>query len=529
MEVDWATLRTHLDVVLQEDLDGDAFTISVGAIERLSPDLLGQADAVVRMYEGLSEHKVARVRMIQVGFFASALALLSAGLIMIRKSVLRPLQSLSNTAHRIGQGDLTTRVVLPGPKEIENLAGSLEGMRSQLQQATEGLERQVEKRTRELAALYEVSRDITSHLEINDVLASVTEKSKELLASEIAFLCMLEPSGQVLTLRAMHGAEAALFRASISAQTPLAREVLSRSDAISCGVGDCSGACGVIAEGYRVSHLAAPLRVGERVIGALCVGSTRAQAFSSEDFGLLTKLANSAAIALENAMLFDRAERVAMLEERQRIAAEMHDGLAQVLDYLKLKTEHLAAQVDEGRRNEALAELDLIRQAIVQAGHEVRRAITRLHERAPTNRSLQDRLREAVDSMIGNGGPSIELIMGNAPPLYPVESEVEQVLRVVQEALQNAHRHAGARQLVVRLAPSDSELHVTVEDDGRGFDPDARPSDNLGHFGLSIMRARANRLGGQLAVQTALGKGTRVSLTWPTVDSSPVEHNRTDG
>ncbi len=87
---------------------------------------------------------------------------------------------------------------------------------------------------------------------------------------------------------------------------------------------------------YRTSHIAAPLKIEQQVIGALCVGSKSQNEFSEEATNALTKLANVAAVALQNARLYNQAERLATSEERQRIAAEMHDGLAQTLSYTKL-------------------------------------------------------------------------------------------------------------------------------------------------------------------------------------------------
>ena len=119
--------------------------------------------------------------------------------------------------------------------------------------------------------------------------------------------------------------------------------------AMICGVSSCQGGCRMLSDEYRVSHLAAPLRIGDRVIGALCVGSPAQNHFAAESADMLTKLANVAVIALENARLFAQAERVATLEERRRVAAEMHDGLGQTLSYLGLMTDQVVEFLSDGR------------------------------------------------------------------------------------------------------------------------------------------------------------------------------------
>ncbi|MFZ1754902.1 MAG: sensor histidine kinase, partial [Caldilineaceae bacterium] len=249
------------------------------------------------------------------------------------------------------------------------------------------------------------------------------------------------------------------------------------------------------------------------VIGALCVGSSQPLAFTPEGGRLLTKLANSAAVALENARLYAQAERVATLEERQRIAADMHDGLAQTLSYLVHRVEQ-ATELAEARQSDEVAQaLKSTSATLCQASREVRQSIARL-EGAPSRRPLESRLSEMVDEFQKDDGPSVGLEVGLTAPLFAPPEEAEQALRVVREALLNAHRHAQAQRIVVRLEQEDGEVRASVQDDGRGFDPQSLPADN-GHFGLSIMRARAARLGGQLAIHSAAGQGTRVTLAWP--------------
>jgi len=521
----WTVFHQHLGVMAAVEPDSPDFDAAARVIERLSPDLTRQADEVVRSYETASAQKIARLRWIQAGFLASALALLAAGFLVIHKSVLRPLSGLASIAARIGQGDLSTPVQVNGPHEIKLLTHSLDRMRSEMkasQQELMGwsgeLETRVAQRTRELAALHEVSREISSHLDIGDVLSSVTDKAWELLGGEVAFLCLLEDDCRTLGLQASSGPQAAVRAARVSAQHPPADRVLAGEVALPCGVDDCAGSCGILAASYRISHLAAPLWVGERAIGALCVGSSQAGLFSGEAAGLLTKLAGSASIALENAHLFGQAERAAILEERQRIAAEMHDGLAQTLNYLKLKVERASGWITAGRSQDGLGELQHMGAAIAQASREVRQAIASLQEDSQARPALQNELSRIVGEFSAAGQPPIELAVKLQAPLVLPPGQAAQVLSVVREALLNACRHAQASHITVCLKQQAGEAEVGVEDDGRGFDPGAPPVDGGSHFGLSIMRARAAHIGGRFTIYSAVGHGTRVTLAWPAED-----------
>jgi two-component system nitrate/nitrite sensor histidine kinase NarX len=230
---------------------------------------------------------------------------------------------------------------------------------------------------------------------------------------------------------------------------------------------------------------------------------------------LLTELANAADVALENALLYEQAERSAMLEERQRLAAEMHDGLAQTLSYLQMTTDRVCLQLKEGRTAMALNSLERCNQAIVQASEETRRAIASLQEDIPRMRPLQEQLSELVEGLCQGDSRIIWTTNVKLPLQLPPE-QAEQVLRVVREAVVNACNHSQARQISVCLGQEDGQGIVHVNDDGVGFDPQAlsRESERK-HFGLSILRARAARLGGELTIQSSPGSGTSVRLSWP--------------
>ncbi len=513
----WDTFRGHLHTIATTPPASLDFEAAVQAVQDLSPALAQQTDEVVRLYEDASASKIAQLRRIQVAFFAGALLLLAVGSLVTYRSVVKPLHELASAAGRIGRGDLDTPVESAGPQEVEHLAHDFDAMRSQLKSSQEALETRVVQRTREMEALHEISREISSRLELHHVLRSVTDKARELLGAEVAFLCLLDETQQDLHLKAISGPPQAVRATRAPARRPPAEQVLAGERALPCGLYVCNGTCAILAAPFGAGHLAAPLRIGERVMGALCVGSANAGAFGREAPDLLTRLAGSAAIALENAHLYEQAERVAALEERQRIAAEMHDGLAQTLSYLRLRVGLAAELIEAGDEDQTLAHLYRLQETIGQAAQELRCAIADLRTQPKPDQTLQERLAAAVQEFAGEGQPAIELVVAHPAPLRLAADETEQVLRVVGEALHNACRHAQAGRVIVRLSQQGGQATLQVEDDGRGFDP-ALLSDGDQHFGLSIMRARAASIGGQLSVQSTPGQGTRVTLAWATTE-----------
>lgn len=516
----WSDFRALLDELQQTPRRDPSFSVTLQSIEEKSSTLAAQADEVVRLYEADSLAKVNRLRAIQIGFFVSALILLAAGVWLTRRSALQPLRRLARAANRLGENDLETGIQPEGPEEMRTLSQAFESMRVRLRSSraelvalNESLEERVAQRTRELETLNEVSREISSRLDIQQVLNSVTEKARVLLGGEVASLCLVDEKRHWLKLQAVSGPRDAVEGNVVAADSGLASEVLTSERALPCGVGDCGGSCRMLAEGYRVSHLAAPLRVGERVIGALCVGSAAQGQFAAEAAGMLTKLANVAAIALENARLYAQAERVATLEERHRVAAEMHDGLGQTLSYLGLMTDQVVEFLAEGQDEAALERLHKTRETIGEATREVRRAINSLMEQPPSARDLRARLRDLADEFASAHDLKVawQTDEESAPECPP--QVAEQVMNVTREALNNIARHAAARRVSLRTGRSGGQYFVSIEDDGKGFD--ASQPEPSGHFGLQIMQARAAHIGGRVEVESERGRGTRLTLIWP--------------
>lgn len=218
-----------------------------------------------------------------------------------------------------------------------------------------------------------------------------------------------------------------------------------------------------------------------------------------------------------------KLERAAVLEERQRIAAEMHDGLAQTLSTMGLKTGQAADMLQAGHTDEVLGEFDEMQDIIARAVSDVRRSIASLQQSPQPRQSLQDALQQTVAEIhLCDGGPEIE----NAAleePLFLNADDQEQILRVVQEALLNACRHAHADHIAIRLHNAPGGFMVAVDDDGLGFDLEDAARNNGNHFGLSIMRARAARLDGHLSIITHPGSGTSVQLSWPAEFIPPID------
>jgi len=521
----WRGFQAALEILQNNASQSANFSEAFQTVEETSPLLQEQTDQVVRLYEAQATRKVNRLQFVQAGFFGASIVLLLFAGWLTRRSMIEPLLKLGASARRIGQGNLETAVEVASPDEVRLLAENFEAMRVQLQASrrelltwAERLEKRVDQRTRELEVLYEVSRTISSKLDLEYVLSSVTEKARDLLGAEAAVLCLLDEETGCLKFKSLSGPSDAILKEQTQDLHGQVAKILAAREAVTCHAEACNGACGIMSPAYKINHLAAPLQVGEGVIGALCVGVSKRNHFDLDDSRSLTKLASSAAVALENARLYTQAERIATLEERQRIAAEMHDGLGQTLSFLGLTLDQVNEHLQDGSSDQALALLERGRQVIDQAVIQVRAGIVTLMDADTPVESLQERLQRLADEFRQPGEPQVEFQTSLTAALILPHQQTSQVLRIVKEAALNSQRHAAAARIWICLEVNKGRAEIRVIDDGRGFDPQKLPSDGRKHFGLQIMRARAARLNGALEIATSPEQGTQLCLSWPVND-----------
>jgi signal transduction histidine kinase len=233
------------------------------------------------------------------------------------------------------------------------------------------------------------------------------------------------------------------------------------------------------------------------------------------DEDVLVLCAVQLGVMLENVRLHQQVRSLATVQERHRIAQELHDSLAQVLAYLHLQARTAMGLLREGR--DAMAQRVLEETALAADGayRDVREAILGLRETLSSSRDLVGSLAQYLQRFGRQAGLETHFL---SPPQLSVrlspEAEV-QLLRVVQEALTNVRKHAAARHVSLRLEEVDGWLQVGVEDDGRGFAAAPQREANEYGYGLRVMRERAESVGGRLEVNSAPGEGTCVTVRLP--------------
>ena len=208
-----------------------------------------------------------------------------------------------------------------------------------------------------------------------------------------------------------------------------------------------------------------------------------------------------------------RIEREAIIEERRRIAREIHDGVAQSLSYLNLKTKSVSDLLTSKDTVQALTELNEIREVVQDTYEDIRESIDQLSTEIRSV-SILTALGNYVNEFSSNNGIPVEFSVSK--PFVQLSPIVElQLLRIAQEALTNVRRHAMASSVELTLKKTGDELEMIVKDDGKGFNLEELEKYTPGYHGLNIIKERAEGLGGNLLITTVPGQGTEVKINLP--------------
>jgi signal transduction histidine kinase len=260
------------------------------------------------------------------------------------------------------------------------------------------------------------------------------------------------------------------------------------------------------------SFLGVPIVANSGIVGALYLtDKIGADDFDEADQRLIEMLAVHAALAIEKTRLYERSRELSIVEERNRLARELHDSVTQKLFGVTLTAESAATIVDRDPA-EAKQQLQRLQQLARAAMEELRSLIFELRPPEVETEGLATALRKHVDVLQRVHGHAVALSVDCETT--PGTNDDAEVLRIAQEALQNALRHAAAQRVDVRLQAHNGRLRLDVTDDGVGFDP-TDPGLRSQHLGLTSMEERARALGGRLTIASQLGQGTTVTLEVP--------------
>jgi PAS domain S-box-containing protein len=386
------------------------------------------------------------------------------------------------------------------------------------------LEQRVAERTRELSSLLEISRNVTATLDLQTLFSLILDQIKTLIdysgatifsiqGHEFRILDYRGPIArqQLAQLRfpiedAMANQEVLRTRApviidDVRADTPLARAFRAVSpEQITTTFG------------YIRSWLGVPLLVKHHMVGMLTLDHDQPGHYTAHHADLALTIANQAAIAIENARLFEQAQTLAVMIERQRLARELHDSVSQALYGIALGARTARTLIDRDP-SAAVEPIEYVASLANAGMAEMRALIFELRPESLAEEGLAAALTKHAEALRARHQIAVQLDLCDEPEL-PLETK-EALYRIAQEALHNIVKHARAAAVALRLSgptTDDPAVALDIRDDGVGFDP---ASAYPGHLGLRSMRERAARLGGTLAIDSAPGRGAHILVRVP--------------
>lgn len=393
------------------------------------------------------------------------------------------------------------------------------------------LEQRVADRTRELAALYDVTAIASESLDLHEVLERVLKRVLSAIQNDFGLIHLLpdpqQPAGQppaasLLRLAIAEGGPPSLLPQvdAVPAGEGLIGQVFERSRPLVISDTTTTASERWIASlADRYVYIGLPIRGSGRALGVLSILlKSPAHPLNVEEMALLASVADHIGVAVENARLRRQAQHAAILEERERLSRELHDAVTQSLYGATLMAETGKRLAKAGDIAQASHYLERLGETTQQALKEMRLLVYKLRLPALEKEGLIGALQRRLDAVEKRAGVDARLLIkddGHAQGALPERVE-KAFYRIAQEALNNSLKHAHATTVTVQIAirpcadGREQRVILDVADDGRGFDLQAVA--DAGGMGLSNMRERAEQLGGDLTIESSPGQGTRVRM-----------------
>ncbi len=424
----------------------------------------------------------------------------------------------------IAKGEIVGAIAL-GSQQVEPLDQTildlLDGMCNQVGMAVENayLYQEAEKWAEKLSTLHQAGIKLGSTLDVDQIIKEIIDQSIKLTGRKAACLLSWNKKKGVLSWIASEGFnldmkatmaispnDGHLFDALWRTKTSIVVENITQDKRIPRhwqeGLGNRSLLC------TRV------WKRGKKSINLFILDESEGKPWRSKDIELVESFVSHTSVALENAYLHKQLEWAATLEERQRIAANMHDGLAQTISLLGLKIDQVTQLFPSDKNGGGIEALEEIRKTVDIASLDVRKSIASLQKIPEPRKTLQELLVALAEEASEENTILFDTSFSFPAPLVLPPAQVAQLTPIIQEAIVNIRKHAQATKVHISGEQLDEKVIIKVEDNGIGFDTTHVQAQNGNHFGIKLMNARATRLGAHLEFASEPGLGTRVQLSW---------------
>jgi len=370
----------------------------------------------------------------------------------------------------------------------------------------------------ELEALVDATREIASILELDPVLQVIVDRVRGLVGADYAALGIIDTGGRIsrFVTSGMSAEDRARIGSPPSGLGLLGLIIREGRSYRIADIGQHPDSAGFPPHHPPMrSFLGAPVTIHGRVVGNLYLtDKLGAPEFSEADRLLVEMFSLRAGIAIENARLHEQVQRLAVVEERERISRDLHDGIIQAIYGVALSLEDVPSLMATDP-TEAEVRVDRAIDSLNLAIREIRNFILGLRSELLHGADVVAGLATLAEEFAVTGAADVELDLAVDPEVtagLPMPHRV-QLLQMSREALSNAARHARASRIRLAMRDTEGVLELSVEDDGVGFDAAEEPP--AGHLGLANLRQRAAALGGIMSIESSPGSGTRLSIRIP--------------
>jgi two-component system nitrate/nitrite sensor histidine kinase NarX len=480
-----------------------------------------QIDALVLEIEHELSDKTALLRLLQFGLIALSVVGAVALIYMMFLLIVRPVTRLEAGMRSMAAGEFDVRLPVETQDEFGALATGFNRMGEHLADLYHTLERRVAEKTGSLAArneelgtLYELAALLAEPASVEELCRSFLRKLGARLGAQAGGVRLMDADSGRLHLFVQEGLAAGFTEEErcLDRGQCLCGEAAQRPHG---GVyrlkrlerGEPEYQCA--AQGFATITVF-PIRFRNQLLGIFNLFFKEPRELSASERQMLETLGQHLGIAIESQRLAAREKEMAISEERNLLAQELHDSIAQSLAFLNLQAQMLEDSLAKGQPQAARHELAQIREGIQASYDDVRELLVHFRTRM-AQADIESAIASSLERFEGQTGIRATFVQsGAAMPLSP-ETQI-QVLHIIQECLSNARKHSGGKAVRVEMERAP-RYRFRVIDDGKGFDPASVTSDM--HVGLRIMRERAHRIGGTLSVRSQPGTGTEVTLELP--------------
>jgi two-component system, NarL family, nitrate/nitrite sensor histidine kinase NarX len=530
-----STIRNQFDAIATEwqgqlrpaaqslvNLEGPARRDALMTFNTHTEAFVQRVDALVKLIEQDSEARTFWLRASQLGLLGLAMVGTVSMIYLMFGMIVEPVTRLHEGLHRMKEQDFAVRLPIDSRDEFGQLAQGFNQMADRLQALYDSLEGRVRSKTsalesqnRELALLYDAAAFLQRPQQLEPLCQGFLQRICDYFKADGGSVRVLDARRDNLHMVVHQGISPELVEREhcIKVGDCLCGEAVQRKVTVIHDLRKMDKAHELEChkEGFAtvsVFHIYAHLQH----LGFFNLHFRKPKTFDAQEQALLETLGQLLGTAVENLRLGEREREMAVSEERNLVAQGLHDSIAQGLNFLNLQVQMLDQSVKDHKIDDVAEIVPMLRAGVQESYEDVRELLHNFRSRLVEG-NLVGALETTIDKFRRQTGIAAELVADVDGAPFPREQQL-QLLFIVQEALSNVRKHAGASRVLVRLEDKH-DFTLTITDNGTGFDPNYLNTMGESHVGIDIMRERAQRIDAALSLKSVPGSGTTIMLTLP--------------